>query len=146
MIKNKTIDLKTEKDTQVIDITDTVVGFIGESGIMNGLVNVQTMHTTTGMLVNENEPLLWGDLEKHFAGVAEKGAGYSHDDMNIRTVNVCDDECANAHAHCRASHLMSNVTLNIIDGKLQVGRWQRIMFVELDRPRDRSYQMMVMGK
>ena len=146
MTKNKTIEFKTEKDTQFIDVTDAVTDFIRESGIKDGLVNVQTMHTTTGMLVNENEPLLWKDFEKHFEGVAKKGAGYGHDDMNIRTVNVCDDECANAHAHCRASHLMSNVTLNIIDGKLQLGRWQRILFVELDRPRDRSYQMMVIGE
>ena len=41
---------------------------------------------------------------------------------------------------------MSNVTLNIADSKLQLGRWQRIIFVELDRPRDRSYQMLVMGE
>ncbi|KKR23865.1 MAG: hypothetical protein UT53_C0005G0011 [Candidatus Yanofskybacteria bacterium GW2011_GWD2_39_48] len=78
--------------------------------------------------------------------IAEKGAGYGHDNMNIRTVNVCDDECANAHSHCRACHLMSNVTLNVVDSKLQLGRWQRIIFVELDRPRDRSYQMLAMGE
>ncbi len=146
MIKNKTIEFKTEKDTQFIDITDEVQKFIDESGVKDGLVNVQTLHTTTGMLVNESEPLLWGDFEKHFEKIAEKGIGYGHDDMNIRTINVCDDECANAHAHCRACHLMSNVSLNIIDGKLQLGRWQRVLFVELDRPRARSYQMMVMGE
>ena len=146
MIKNKTVEFKTEKDTQFIDITDEVNKFISKSGVKNGLVNIQTLHTTTGVLVNENEPLLWGDFEKHFDKIAEKGAGYGHDDMNIRTVNVCDDECANAHSHCRASHLMINVTINIIDGKLQLGRWQRIMFVELDRPRNRSYQMLVIGE
>jgi len=146
MIKNKTIEFKSEKDTQFIDITDEVKKFIIESNIKDGLINVQTLHTTTGMLVNENEPLLWGDFERHFEKIAEKGAGYGHDNMNIRTVNVCDDECANAHSHCRACHLMSNVTLNIADSKLQLGRWQRIIFVELDRPRDRSYQMLVMGE
>jgi thiamine phosphate synthase YjbQ (UPF0047 family) len=69
-----------------------------------------------------------------------------HDDFAIRTENLCEDECANGHSHLKAIHLPTSITLNIINGKIQFGRWQRILFIELDRSRDREISLLAIGE
>lgn len=145
-IINKKISFTTKEELDFIDITDEVILFIKEAEITNGLINIQTLHTTTGVIINENEPLLLQDMKKILDKTAPKALDYTHDDFTIRTVNMCDGECANGHAHCKAIHLSTNVTLNIVDGKLDFGLWQRIIFVELDRSRRRTYSMQVLGE
>jgi len=56
------------------------------------------------------------------------------------------EECKNGHSHCLAAYLPTSVVLNIIDGKLSVGQWQRIFFIELDHARIRKVQIQVMGE
>lgn len=143
---NKTLEYQTKCEFDFIDITDEVKNFIKESRIKNGLANVQTLHTTTALILNENEPLLIEDMKKNLENTAPKNQFYQHDDFNIRTVNLCNDECANGHSHCKAIHLLVDATLNIIEGKLQLGQWQRIMFVELDRSRPRKIQIQIIGE
>ncbi|HNY97928.1 MAG TPA: YjbQ family protein, partial [Candidatus Pacearchaeota archaeon] len=63
-----------------------------------------------------------------------------------RTINVCDNECVNGHAHCKAIHFLANVTLNLKNGKLQLGQWQRVFLVELDHSRDRLVQVQILGE
>lgn len=145
-ILNKKISLTTAEELDFIDITDEVSLFLKESGVSNGLMNIQTLHTTTGVIVNENEPLLIEDMKVILNQTASNKADYTHDDFTIRTVNMCDDECANGHAHCKAIHLSTNVTLNLVNGKLDFGPWQRIIFIELDRSRPRSYSMQILGE
>ena len=67
---------------------------------------------------------------------APRDGRYRHDDPAVRTVNLTADERPNGHAHCRALLLPTSVCLNIVDGRLQLGRWQRVFFVELDGPRE----------
>ncbi len=104
------------------------------------------MHTTATLILNENEPLLIKDIKKNLSALAPEDADYNHDNFNVRTVNMCDGECANGHAHCKSIYLTPTNTLNLIDGQLQLGRWQRILFVELDRSRTRKVQIQVMGE
>ncbi len=143
---HKLLTYKTKNIFDFIDISDEVIRAVEESGIHNGLVNVQTMHTTASIVVNENEPLLLEDLKEHLEGIASQHGVYRHDDFTIRTVNMCDDECANGHAHCKATHLSANATLNLIGGKLQLGQWQRVLFAELDRSRERKVQIAILGE
>ena len=117
-----------------------------ESGIRNGFVNIQTLHTTCPLILNENEPLLLEDFKNHLAQLSPCDLPYRHNDFTIRTVNICDNECKNGHSHCLALHFPSNLTLNIIDGKLQLGQWQRIFAVELDKPRLRKIQIQMIGQ
>lgn len=128
------------------DITDEVKAFLGESQIRNGLVNIQTLHTTAAILLNENEPLLLEDIKTHLEKTVPRDLKYSHDDFGRRTVNLCDEECVNGHSHCKAIHLPANVTLNLIEGTLQLGQWQRLLFVELDKARKRKVQIHIMGE
>ena len=145
-IHHKTFEYHTKDEFHFIDVSDDIRRLVTESGIQNGIVNIQTLHTTAGILLNENEPLLLEDIKQHLEEVVSKNKFYRHDDFSVRNVNVCDDECANGHAHCKASHLCATVTINIIQGKMQLGQWQRILFVELDRSRNRKLQVLAMGE
>lgn len=143
---NKTLVLNTRKELDFTDITEAVKVSIAESQVKNGLVNIQTLHTTCPLLVNENEPLLIDDFKNHLAQLSPKNLSYNHNNLAIRTVNMCDGECQNGHSHCLAMHLPSNVTLNIINGGLQLGQWQKIFTVELDKPRERKIQIQIIGE
>lgn len=145
-VLNKTIDFKTKELFDFIDITDKVKEFVKEIEIKHGLINIQSLHTTIGIIVNENEPLLIEDFKEHLEKIASKSLKYKHDNFDKRIVNLCDDKCMNGHSHCKAIHLSVNVTLNLIDSELQLGQWQRIMIVELDRSRLRKIQIQVIGK
>ncbi len=145
-VRNKTIEYKTKGEFDFIDATNDVKSFVKESGIKNGLVNVQSLHTTIAVILNENEPLLIEDMKKNLESTGSKGLTYNHDDFGRRTVNLCDGECANGHSHCRAIHLPSSIVLNLIDGKIQLGQWQSVMIVELDRPKERRIQIQVIGE
>jgi secondary thiamine-phosphate synthase enzyme len=144
-ISHKTLEFQSQGELDFIDFTNEVEKIIGDSQIKNGLVNIQTMHTTAPLFLNENE-LLLEDFKKHLAQLSPKNAAYKHNDFSIRTVNMCDGECQNGHSHCAALHFPSNLVLNIIDGKMQLGQWQRIFLMELDRPKIRKVQIQVMGE
>lgn len=142
----KTLELESKGELEIIDITKTVKSFVKETDVKNGLANIQTLHTTATVFVNENEPLLWQDLKNHLNKLASREQEYNHDDFQRRTVNVCEDECANGHSHCRAINLPVNISLNILNNELQLGQWQRILFIELDRPRKRKIQIQILGE
>ena len=143
---NKTVSIQTKSTLDFTDITEDVRLFVKNSNIANGLVNIQTLHTTAMIILNENEPLLLEDIKRNLERTAPSDAEYNHDNFEMRTVNMCDDECNNGHSHCKALHLTSSITLNLIDGELQLGQWQNILFVELDKPRPRKYQIQVIGE
>ncbi|MDD3728701.1 MAG: secondary thiamine-phosphate synthase enzyme YjbQ [Candidatus Pacebacteria bacterium] len=146
IIKNKILPYQTKEELEFIDITEEVMAFVKESGIKNGIINVQTMHTTSAIILNENEPLLIEDIKDNLRNLASQSVKYRHDDFEVRTVNMCDDECANGHAHCKAVYLPPNVVLNIISSKLCLGQWQRLFFLELDRARQRKVNLQVIGE
>lgn len=94
-ITNHIIDLATKATLEFIDITDDVLSAIKKSGIANGIVNIQSLHTTMAIIVNEAEPLLIGDMKKMLERVAPEKIEYDHDNFDIRTVNII---CATANA------------------------------------------------
>jgi secondary thiamine-phosphate synthase enzyme len=104
------------------------------------------MHTTTAIILNENEPLLLQDFKKSLDNIASQNLAYQHDDFSKRTVNMCDNECHNGHSHCKAIYLPSSICFNLINSKLQLGTWQRILFIELDKPKERKIQVQVIGQ
>jgi secondary thiamine-phosphate synthase enzyme len=147
IIKNKTLTYKTKGGLEFEDITDEVHKFVEKSGVKNGIVNIQTLHTTTAIIVNENEPYLIEDMKNNFRDMAAKDKYYGHNDFSIRTVNMCGiDECKNGHSHCLAAYLPTHVTLNVVNSKVSFGQWQRIFFIELDHARDRKVQMQILGE
>ena len=142
---HRRIRVATGGAMEFIDLTDRIEALIAESGIGAGLVNIQSLHTTTAIVINEHEPLLLADFDALLGRVAPGDAPYRHDDMDVRTVNLAPGERPNGHAHCRALLLPTSAILNVADGRLQLGRWQRIFLVELDGPRTREVSVLVMG-
>ena len=138
------IRLRTSECLQFVDITDEVAKIVSRAGVGHGWVNIQTKHTTTAIIVNENEPLLHQDLRRMLEHLAPRSAQYEHNDFS-RRIDIPPDEPANGHSHCKALFLPISVCVNVADGLLQLGRWQRIFLVELDESRDRGVSVMVMG-
>jgi secondary thiamine-phosphate synthase enzyme len=143
--RHTTIRIDTEHPTQFIDLTSDLESFVEESGIQSGLLNVQSLHTTAAIVVNEHEPLLLTDLAGLLERLAPVDAVYRHDSITLRTVNCVLGEPPNGHSHCRALLLGSTASLNVVDGRLQLGRWQRVFLVELDGPRMRNVSLLLFG-
>jgi secondary thiamine-phosphate synthase enzyme len=89
---------------------------------------------------------LIGDLKETLEKVAPRTVKYMHDNFDIRTVNMNPNEPVNGHSHCKAMFLTTSSFLNIIDGRLQLGKWQRIFAVELDNARPRQIALQIMGE
>lgn len=141
-----TMRIATERPTQFVDLTERLDAFVAASGVRTGLLNVQSLHTTTAVIVNEHEPLLLADFSILLEKVAPSHTSYRHDDITARTVNVTLGERPNGFAHCRALLMPSAVCLNVVDGRLRLGRWQRVFLVELDGPRSREVSTLIVGE
>ena len=123
------ISLKTERKTQLLNITDRVQAALGESsGAAAALVYVP--HTTAGVTINEHaDPLVAQDLENAMQKIVDDGWDWKH---------VEDPDGPNAPSHVRASLTSTQILVPLQDGKLALGRWQGIFFCEFDGPRDRK--------
>lgn len=142
--RTRTIRLTTTHPTEFVDITDRLLRFVEESGVGIGILTLQTLHTTTAVVLNEHEPLLLADFERLLDRTAPRTEPYWHDEMALRP-DVAGDEPVNGHAHCRALMLPSSLSLTVIGGMLMLGRWQRVFFVELDGPRERELSAVLLG-
>lgn len=145
-IVNHIINLTTATTLDFIDVTDKIREKIKEAGITEGVINIQSLHTTMAIIVNEAEPLLITDMKVLLEKLAPRTYQYAHDNFEIRTVNMCDGECANGHSHNKAIHLPTSTMMNILKNDLQLGQWQRIFAIELDRSRPRSIALQIMGE
>jgi secondary thiamine-phosphate synthase enzyme len=123
------IALKTERKTQLVNITEQVQAALGEpNGAAAALVYVP--HTTAGVTINEHaDPLVAEDLENALQKIVDDGWDWKH---------VEDPDGPNAPSHVRASLTSTQILVPIADGKLALGRWQGIFFCEFDGPRDRK--------
>jgi secondary thiamine-phosphate synthase enzyme len=140
--------LRTKGGLEIRDITDEVREAVAQSGVSDGIACVYSPHTTCCVRVNEFES---GFLED-FAGLIKRlvpsDSYYAHDDWDRRTENVCeeDQEFGNGHSHCMSMLLGSaGESIPVRDGVLALGQWQRVLFIELDRERDRRWLVQVVG-
>ena len=97
-------------------------------------------------MIGESEPLLLEDMKNVLERFAPRHAIYQHDDFEIRTVNLCPDEEKNGHSHCKALFLKTSETVNVADGSIELGLWQRVFLIELDRARERTVSVTVIGQ
>ena len=137
------IVVETTCAPEFIDITDRVLAHVRSSGVRDGLVCVYSRHTTAAIKINENEPLLLEDMAAFLRRLAPPGAYYRHNDFDVRTVNMTEDECPNGHAHCQHLLMSTSETLPIIDGEVPLGSWQRIFLIELDTYRPRPREILI---
>jgi secondary thiamine-phosphate synthase enzyme len=125
------VSVRSRRRVEVIDITEAVAAACGPAA--SGLAVVVVPHTTAGVCLNEAEPQLLADLERWLERTVPTDVPYAH--------NRIDD---NADAHLRAV-LLGHCVCVPLEGGLRLGRWQRILFVELDGPRQREVAVAVVG-
>ena len=123
------ISLKTDRKTQLVNITEQVQAALGETnGAAAALVYVP--HTTAGVTINEHaDPLVAQDLENALQKVVDDGWDWKH---------VEDPDGPNAPSHVRATLTSPQIMIPLRDGKLALGQWQGIFFCEFDGPRERK--------
>jgi secondary thiamine-phosphate synthase enzyme len=134
-VNMRCLAFETIEPIQFVDITDEVAASVRESGVSDGIVTILSRHTTAAVRIQEAEPLLLEDLLGFLRRLAPSNAHYQHNDFQVRTHHMHDDESPNGHSHCLQFLLGTSETVPIMDGDLQLGHWQRIFLVELDGPR-----------
>jgi secondary thiamine-phosphate synthase enzyme len=140
--------LRTEGGLSVRDITDDVAEAVRESGVQNGIVCVYSPHTTCCIRVNEFENGFLDDFATLLRRLVPSESYYAHDDWDRRTENICEEdmERGNGHAHCMSMLLGgAGESIPVREGELALGTWQRVLFLELDRERDRRWLVQVVG-
>jgi secondary thiamine-phosphate synthase enzyme len=128
-----------------VDLTDRVNEILDRTRVRNGFVVIFSKHTTAAVRINENETCLKRDMARVLERIAPCDEYYEHNDLEIRTENLTDDEDLNGHAHCIHMLMGASESIPVIDGKLTLGRWQRIFLIELDKARNREVLVQVIG-
>jgi secondary thiamine-phosphate synthase enzyme len=139
-VVRKTFTMLSERRTQVLDITKQIRDIVLGADIKEGVIVVNSLHTTCALFVNEYQASLVEDLKMLMERLVADGARYKHDDPRYS-----DCERGNASSHLRAALLGRTVAVGVNGGELSLGRFQSILFAELDGPRSRSVDVQIMG-
>ena len=132
------MEIEAARRMEIVDITANVERYVEERsterGIENGICLVYSLHTTTALIINEADGALLNDILSLMERIVPHGSGYEHDRGD-----------GNAHAHLRAALLGNSVVIPVEKGRLALGTWQRILFIELDGPRKRRIILRIMA-
>jgi len=132
-VVNKTLSFSTKGEIEFIDLSDRVQQEVSRAGIRNGIVHVFAPHATGVLILNENDYALLNDIKAFLQELIPKHGNYQHP--------------SNAHAHLRSMLLPPDKTLPVINGRVELGTWQSLLFVETDvYPRNRIIMIQVMGE
>lgn len=137
-VKEVEVEIRTKHELELVDITGLVQRVVSNSDIRDGIVNVFVPGSTGAVTTIEYEPGLLKDLPNALERLVPRDIPYEHD----RTWHD-----GNGHSHVRASILGPSITIPVGGGRLRLGTWQQLVFVELDtRPRDRRLVITCMGE
>ena len=132
------INVKTNGEVEIIDITGNIQNIVDKSKIKDGIACIFVKGSTGTLTTIEYEPGLMKDLPRALQKIAPKGDHYDHHETWHND---------NGHSHVRASIMGPSITLPIKDKVLLHGTWQQVVFVELDtRSRDRNIIVQVVGE
>lgn len=123
-----TSTLVSDKSIQLIDITPLAQTFIKKNKAQNGILIIQSQHTTAAISLNEKCSEIEKDLIHFLGKLVPPHADYAHNKVAL-------DGRANAHSHLLKHLMSSSETLTVKEGKFLLGAWQTLFFVELDGPR-----------
>ncbi len=135
---NTSLEFSTRGNADIVEITDEVRELLLSSGFTSGLVNIFVPGATGGVTTLEHEPGVCQDFRELFDALAPPGKDYHH---NRRQVD------SNGHSHVRAALLGPSLTLPFRDGKLLLGTWQQIVFLDFDEiARERRIMVTFLGE
>ncbi len=136
MIIKDSLVINSRTRFQIIDITSYINEKIDKSSVSLGLINIFTKHTTSAIIINENEEGLGYDIQNLLYDLIPESNEYSHDLIDH-----------NAHSHLKSLFLSPQETVPIVDGRMDLGTWQSVFFIELDGPRSkRKIDLTIMGE
>ena len=130
----------TQQKLEFVNLTPLVEELVAGSGIRDGMVLVQSLHSTAAIFVNEWQDALLDDFRTLLQQAVRGDAPWRHNDPRYS-----DCERGNAASHLRALLLGTSATLAVRDGRLVRGQWQSIILAELDGPRTRTISLQVFG-
>ncbi len=139
-VASTTLDFPTSERMELRTITDEIHSFVAQSPVQYGMVHISTLHTTTGLVLNEIEGALVSDMTTLFEQLVPRGVYYKHNDPLLTG-------CArkNADAHLRAMVVGHSLSIPVEAGRLKLGTWQRVLLAEFDGPNMRKVHLQVMG-
>ena len=135
-----TLLFHTHRAGEVIDVTDEVSSFVTAAHVRAGLLVAMVQHTTASLIVNEGEPELWKDIDAMLGRVVPQLGDYRHN-----LVLAGPDEHPNAHSHCQSLLLTSSISVPVLNGRLVLGTYQRLLLIELDHARPRRITAALLG-
>lgn len=137
-VVTSTIKLDTHGDADMIDVTSQVANFVSQAGLKSGIVTIFCPSSTSGLTTIEYESGALADLRRLFDEIIKPDRHYDH---NARWGD------GNGHSHVRAALLKPNLTIPFVDGRLTLGTWQQIVYIDFDnRPRQRQLVVQIMGE
>jgi secondary thiamine-phosphate synthase enzyme len=130
----KTIQVRTNDQVDMVEITAEVRAFLAETGAEKGAVLVFVPHTTAGVTINENaDPSVQHDLQEDFQRlVPRKQSYYQHRE-------------GNSASHTLSSMLHSSIMIPFEGSSLAFGTWQGVFLCEFDGPRNRRVHLQVLS-
>jgi secondary thiamine-phosphate synthase enzyme len=140
-VATRELDCATTSRFEIVNLTDGVAAVVRESGIRSGVLHVQSLHTTTALFLNECQEALLHDFEALLRLLVDERNGWRHNDPRYSDCNR-----GNAAAHLRGLILGHSLSLQIQNGRPLLGRWQAVLFAELDGPQKRRLSVQVMGQ
>ena len=140
----KRIAFTTTTQIAFVDLTDDVREIVSASGVREGIVTVFAPHTTMGVTVNHNEPMLLQDFTRMLYRFSPVDDQYAHDVFELRRGSTADGR-SNGHSHCKAIITGTGTTVPVIEGAMVLSRIQSIFAVDFDGPRSRDVVVQVMG-
>ncbi len=139
-VLSRTLEVVTDSRVELHNVTDRVRDMVRASGVKAGFLIISTLHTTTALFINEFQAALMADAKDFLERIAKRENGYLH---NCEDTSDCDRQ--NADSHLLAMLLGHNLALPIQGGAISLGKWQSILFAELDGPRERMLTAQVIG-
>lgn len=139
-VTSTTMIVNTKERVEVTPITEQIAEFVAQTPVRDGMVQISSLHTTAGIMLNETQDALLADIKDMFCKVIPQGVYYKHNDPLF---SDCDRH--NADAHLRAIVVGSNLSIPIENGELKLGTWQQVLFTEFDGPNNRKVHVQVMG-
>jgi len=142
-----TVTIAASERYAYLDLTEDLERAIKDAGVTDGAVIAFCEHTTCALLINEWEDGALADFRRRVTGmIPDADVYYEHDDFAIRTQNMHEDERANGHAHVKAMLLSATShAIPVVAGAPGLGTWQRLIFFEMDEPKDRRITFHVFG-
>lgn len=144
----RTIRVRGATRLDVVDLTDELRRAIKDSGVTDGCAVAFCAHTTVALLINELEDGAMEDLRGRLDAVVPGDCYYAHDDLDVRTQNLMEDEPERPNGRSHVTAMIVGGTSHAIpvaEGEPMFGRWQRLLLLELDEPKDRDVIFHVFG-